>query len=187
MVCTPLFLKAEPHNNGVISMAMVALRMASTISSLLRLSGSSKYFSIKESSCSAAASINFSRHSATVSTRSSGIGISSQVMPLSSSFHTYALLSIKSTTPRKVSSAPMGTCRGTGRAPSMSLIMPTTLKKSAPLRSILFTKPMRGTPYLSARPQLVSDCGSTPDTAQNKPTAPSSTRSERSTSTVKST
>ena len=46
---------------------------------------------------------------------------------------------------------------------------------------------MRGTPYLSACRQTVSDCGSTPPTAQKSATAPSSTRSERSTSTVKST
>ena len=46
---------------------------------------------------------------------------------------------------------------------------------------------MRGTPYLSACRHTVSDCGSTPPTAQNTATAPSSTRSERSTSTVKST
>ena len=46
---------------------------------------------------------------------------------------------------------------------------------------------MRGTPYLSAWRQTVSDCGSTPPTAQNTATAPSRTRSERSTSTVKST
>ena len=46
---------------------------------------------------------------------------------------------------------------------------------------------MRGTPYLSAWRHTVSDCGSTPPTAQNTPTAPSRTRRDRSTSTVKST
>ena len=46
---------------------------------------------------------------------------------------------------------------------------------------------MRGTPYLSAWRHTVSDCGSTPATASNTHTAPSSTRRERSTSTVKST
>jgi hypothetical protein len=46
---------------------------------------------------------------------------------------------------------------------------------------------MRGTPYLSACRHTVSDCGSTPATASNTATAPSSTRSERSTSMVKST
>ena len=59
--------------------------------------------------------------------------------------------------------------------------------KSAPMRSILLTKQMRGTRYLSAWRHTVSDCGSTPDTASNTATAPSSTRSDRSTSTVKST
>jgi hypothetical protein len=45
---------------------------------------------------------------------------------------------------------------------------------------------MRGTLYLSAWRQTVSDCGSTPATRRTR-TAPSSTRSERSTSMVKST
>ncbi len=46
---------------------------------------------------------------------------------------------------------------------------------------------MRGTLYLSAWRQTVSDCGSTPATESKTAIAPSSTRSERSTSTVKST
>ena len=46
---------------------------------------------------------------------------------------------------------------------------------------------MRGTRYLSAWRHTVSDCGSTPATESNSAIAPSSTRSERSTSTVKST
>ena len=59
--------------------------------------------------------------------------------------------------------------------------------KSAPMRSILLTKQMRGTRYLSAWRHTVSDCGSTPATESNTATAPSRTRSERSTSAVKST
>ena len=55
------------------------------------------------------------------------------------------------------------------------------------MRSILLTKHMRGTLYLSAWRQTVSVWGSTPATPSNTATAPSSTRSERSTSTVKST
>src|SRR6202167_1577196 len=46
---------------------------------------------------------------------------------------------------------------------------------------------MRGTRYLSAWRQTVSDCGCTPATASKIATAPSSTRNESSTSTVKST
>src|SRR5918999_4280325 len=55
------------------------------------------------------------------------------------------------------------------------------------MRSILLTKAMRGTPYLSACRQTVSDCGSTPATESKSAIAPSSTLRLRSTSTVKST
>ena len=55
------------------------------------------------------------------------------------------------------------------------------------MRSILLMKHMRGTPYLLAWRQTVSVWGSTPATPSNTATAPSSTRRERSTSTVKST
>ena len=74
-----------------------------------------------------------------------------------------------------------------GRVPRRSIIICTQRWKSAPVRSILLTKQMRGTWYLSAWRQTVSDCGSTPATASNTATAPSSTRMERSTSIVKST
>ena len=72
-------------------------------------------------------------------------------------------------------------------ASSLSTIMPTTLKKSAPTRSILFTNAILGTWYLLACLQTVSVWGSTPPTEQNTATAPSRTRSDRSTSMVKST
>src|SRR3546814_3312158 len=64
---------------------------------------------------------------------------------------------------------------------------PTTLSKLAPVRSILLTNARRGTLYLLAWRHTVSDCGCTPPTAHSTNTAPSSTRSERSTSIVKST
>ena len=60
-------------------------------------------------------------------------------------------------------------------------------KKSAPILSILLAKTMRGTLYLSPWRQTVSVCGSTPWLESSTTTAPSSTRSERSTSMVKST
>jgi hypothetical protein len=53
--------------------------------------------------------------------------------------------------------------------------------------SILLQKIMRGTRYLSAWRHTVSVCGSTPALASSSAIAPSSTRSERSTSMVKST
>ena len=61
------------------------------------------------------------------------------------------------------------------------------LAKLAPTTSILLTNTSRGTLYLSACRQTVSDCASTPFWASKTTTAPSSTRSERSTSAVKST
>src|SRR5271170_4413709 len=62
-----------------------------------------------------------------------------------------------------------------------------TCSKSAPALSILLTKQMRGTLYLSPCRQTVSVCGCTPETESNSATAPSRTRRERSTSAVKST
>ena len=85
------------------------------------------------------------------------------------------------------SSAPIGTCSGTAFAPSRSTMVATALKKSAPVRSILSMNAIRGTSYLSAWRQTVSDCGWTPATESNRATAPSKTRRLRSTSTVKST
>src|SRR3989338_4122296 len=58
--------------------------------------------------------------------------------------------------------------------------------KLAPKRSILFIKQILGTPYSSAYLQFVSLCGSTPATPSNTTTAPSKTRNDLFTSTVKS-
>ncbi len=90
-------------------------------------------------------------------------------------------------TPRKSASVPIGICSTSGMAFSRETIMSTQRWNSAPMRSILLTKQIRGTLYRSAWRQTVSDCGSTPATPSNTATAPSRTRSERSTSTVKST
>ena len=98
-----------------------------------------------------------------------------------------AFIFIRSITPLKSSSAPIGNWIGTGVAPRRDFTWSTTVKKSAPVRSILFTKIILGTSYLFAWRQTVSVCGCTPDEAQRTTTAPSSTRKERSTSIVKST
>ena len=81
----------------------------------------------------------------------------------------------------------MGNWMATGRHFNRSTMVSTEWKKSAPTRSILLMKQMRGTLYLSAWRQTVSDCGWTPATASKTATAPSSTRRLRSTSAVKST
>ena len=104
------------------------------------------------------------------------------------SAQTRAFMPTRSMTPWKLA---LDADRAAGRRrrwrPRRSLIMSTQRKKSAPMRSILLTKHMRGTPYLSAWRHTVSVCGSTPATASKTATAPSRTRRERSTSTVKST
>ena len=82
---------------------------------------------------------------------------------------------------------PTGSWSGKARGVSRSRIILRQRSKSAPTRSILLTKISRGTPYRSAWRQTVSVCGSTPPTESSSATAPSSTRSDRSTSTVKST
>src|SRR5688572_30357209 len=89
--------------------------------------------------------------------------------------------------PANWSAWPTGRTMGTALAPSSSVMRRTTSWKSAPLRSILFTNAMTGTSYLAAWRQTLADWGSTPPTPQKRATAPSRTRSDRSTSTVKST
>src|ERR1700752_4732601 len=78
-------------------------------------------------------------------------------------------------------------CSATGFAPRREIIDSNERSNDAPARSSLLMKQILGTPYLSAWRQTVSDCGSTPATPSNTATAPSRTRSERSTSIVKST
>ena len=64
---------------------------------------------------------------------------------------------MRSITPSKPSSAPIGSCSGTARASSRSRIIARVRKKSAPVRSILLMKTTRGTLYRSAWRQTVSD------------------------------
>src|SRR3984957_3174736 len=81
----------------------------------------------------------------------------------------------------------MGQLMGTARAPRRFTIVDVAYSKFAPALSILLMKQIRGTLYLFAWRHTVSDCGCTPCTESKHATAPSSTRSERSTSAVKST
>ena len=108
-------------------------------------------------------------------------------MPRLSSSHKIAFISIRSITPLKSSSVPQLIWIGTALAPKRSFSWSTTMKKSAPVRSILLTKTIRGTSYLLAWRHTVSVCGWTPEEPHRTTTAPSSTRRERSTSIVKST
>ena len=139
------------------------------------------------SSISTAASIILPRHSSAIPLRLSRISACIHDAPRSSPCHNHSFIVTKSTRPSNSVSAPIGTATGTARAPVRSSIIFTQLKKSAPILSILFTKTIRGTLYLSAWRQTVSVCGSTPALASKTHTAPSRTAKDRSTSIVKST
>ena len=68
-----------------------------------------------------------------------------------------ACMSTRSITPTKCSSWPIGIWIGTGLAPRRSRMDSTAAKKFAPVRSILLMNAIRGTLYLSAWRQTVSD------------------------------
>ncbi len=183
---TPTFLSAVPQNTGTILKPIVAFRIAMTISSLVRVSPCTN-FSAMTSSASTTCSIMCSRRTSASARSSGGISSSWTTTPRLSSSNRTAFMPMRSTTPSNDSPSPIGNCTGTGCARSLSTIMFTQFSKSAPTRSSLFTNASRGTLCWFAWRHTVSDCGSTPPTPQNTATAPSSTLSERSTSTVKST
>ena len=89
--------------------------------------------------------------------------------------------------PLKSLDCPTGMVQMAGTTRSLAFICSMADLKSAPRRSSLFTYAMRGTLYLLDWNHTVSLWTSTPPTAQNTPMAPSRTRSDRSTSAVKST
>ena len=140
--CTPLFLNAEPQSTGTPSFASVARRMARRSSSIV---GSSSWtnFSMRDSSWSASRSNRSCRAAAAASRYSAGISSSRHSSPISPS-QTWAFISTMSMTPLKSASVPHGSCRMSGSAWSRSTIMSTVRPKSAPVRSILFTKQIRG-------------------------------------------
>ena len=160
--------------------------MAFLISSFVS-SSPAKNFSSSASSVSAALSIIFWRHSSACSLSSAGISPSITLRPLQLSSKRSAFMRMRSTTPSNASSLPIGITTGTGFPCRIVFTSSSAPKKSAPTRSILLTKMIFGTLYFSDWRQTCSDCGCTPATAQKSATAPSSTRSERSTSAVKST
>ena len=131
-------------------------------------------------------SISWRRASSTSASMPAGMSRVSHSSPMSED-QTRAFSLSRSTTPLNSDSTPIGSWITAGSASRRSRIICTVRSKSAPMRSILLTKQMRGTLYLLAWRHTVSVWGSTPATASNTATAPSSTRSERSTSTVKST
>ena len=107
----------------------------------------SRYSSIISSSFSATASSSLPRHSSAASVWVAGMSTTSYISPLAASAdQTSAFMRTRSTTPLKSASAPIGSCMTSGTAPRRSTIMSTQRWNSAPVRSSLLTKQMRGTP-----------------------------------------
>ena len=184
--CTPRLRSAEPAKTGKIFPASVPLRRAAR-SSGAGTASPARYFSAAASSTSAAASSSASRYRAHDSLSASESGARDTPAPWSSAENETFSIVTRSATAPNVPSSPSGTVSGTPRALSLRAMSSTTRSKSAPGRSSLLTNARRGIPCRSACRQTTSDCGSTPPTPQNIATAPSSTRSDRSTSMVKST
>ncbi len=181
-----MFLNAEPVSTGTKCPASVPLRM--TFFRSASVSGSSlRYFSSTSSSSALTVSSSLWRHWSASACWSAAISSSWYLAPLSSPSQMIAFILTRSTTPLKPPSVPIGSWMTAGVASRRLSIISTVRKKLAPVRSILLMKHMRGTLYLLAWRQTVSVCGSTPATESNTATAPSSTRSDRSTSMVKST
>ncbi len=154
-IWTPLFLYAEPHITGNRLHAIVSRLIVRLISSSVS-SPPSRNFSMSSSSHSATVSSISSLHFFASSSIFSGMDSSSMTLPRSSSYIS-AFILIRSMMPIKESSAPIGSWTTTGVTFSLSLIICTTLKKSAPSTSILLMKIILGTPYLAACLQTVSD------------------------------
>ena len=153
----------------------------------MEISSSERYFSIISSLTSEIASSIISRYSKAISWKPSSISSSEYSAPFVSSSQIICFILTRSIIPAKLSSDPIGICSITGFAFNFSFMDLTAAKKSAPVLSILLIKAILGTEYLSACLHTVSDCGSTPPTAQKTPMAPSRTLKALSTSTVKST
>jgi len=98
MVCTPLFLKADPHRVTTICEARLRARRPALISSGVNVSPP-KYLSMRTSLASAAASTMRSRHFWHSANNSAGISRSSNFVPWVESSQKMAFIFKRSTTP----------------------------------------------------------------------------------------
>ena len=150
-----MFLKALPARTGTNSPFNVPFLTAVLNSSSL-ISSSLRYFSRTLSSASATTSSSSALFFCAISFCVSSNSFTSHSEP-SSLVHICAFNSIKSITPTKSDSAPIGICITAGRASSLSTIDSTPASKSAPVLSNLLIKQILGTLYLSACLHTVSD------------------------------
>ena len=107
------------------------------------MGSSARYFSMMVSSKLETTSMSWWRASSASAARLSGTSRVSHSSPMSAD-QTRAFSSSRSMTPLNSDSAPMGSWMTAGRASRRSRIISTVRSKSAPMRSILLTKQMRG-------------------------------------------
>ena len=156
---TPLFLKDEPHSTGVSLVERVAARIAFLSTS----TGTSCSFEDQLEQSVVVVGDLLEQVLAGAGGRFREVLRDLDRLPVPCPCRPcrrWPSSSTRSITPRKSPSAPIGSWIGTGWAPRRSIIVCTPMSKSAPVRSILLMKAMRGTWYLSAWRQTVSDCGS---------------------------
>mmetsp|Transcript_25455 Transcript_25455/g.83771 ORF Transcript_25455/g.83771 Transcript_25455/m.83771 type:complete len:253 (-) Transcript_25455:337-1095(-) len=183
--CTPLFLNAEPTKTGAKASEIVARRIAASSCSPVGSSPSRKS-SASSSSQSATASMSSLRWLSLCSFKPSGISSYTIFSPRSPWKNT-ARMWTRSTQPSCLSSSPIGSVTKAECCRSLSRSCPSTRCGSAPERSALLIKTTRGTLYRRICRSTVTLWLCTPPTLHSTSTAPSNTRSARSTSIVKST
>ena len=172
---------AEAASTGTMAPFSTALRRASSISAS-PIEPSSRYFARRSSSVSAAASASFSRYDLTVSITSPGISVS-VTLP---SVVMRAFMAIRSTTPVKPASLPIGTWNGASRPLRRFWSDSRVRLKSARSRSRRLMTITRGSPYSLANFQTFSVCTCTPATASTTTMAALATRSPARASATKS-
>ena len=142
-------------------------------------SSPSRYFMVRSSSPSATASAIASRRTPACSARSAGISMSWSSGPL-------AFMVMRSITPLKSDSAPMGSWMATHFRPNSSLIRSSTAAKSAFSRSILLSSIIAGSSRAEISPHISSVPTSMPEAAQTTSRAESATFRAATTSPKKS-
>ena len=146
---TPLLTRAEPSRTGTALSEMVARRSAATMS-LALMSASARNLAMSSSSTSAMVSTSSVRAMAASSDSSAGTAVSRKRAPGEKSSQMRARCRMRSTSPlnsRKPSSSGtvIGICSTIGLALSRWRISLVTTPGSAPSRSHLLMKAMRGT------------------------------------------
>jgi hypothetical protein len=161
MRCTPLFLKAVPQSIGWISVAIVRVRMPSLISSSVR----SPVFEVLVHQLFARLGRGFDHVLAPLLRVGQHVGRDVAVVELHALRGLVPDDRLHLDQVDHAGEAVLGTDRDHDRHRvrlQANLHLVETLKKFAPVRSILLTNARRGTLYLLAWRQTVSDCGCTP-------------------------